>query len=275
MRIRRILVALDASPHSLAALDAATELAVNLGAELSGLFVEDVNLLRLAQLPFSKEMDFMTQSSRSLDRAYLERQLRVQASRMRRALAERAEHSQVPWSFGVARGAITSELLKAAAEADLTILGKSGWSLTRGRRLGSTTRAVLLQTDRLTLVLQQGARLGLPVLVLYDGSAAALRGLNAATRFFPYTNGDLTVLVLADAPAAAQDLQTQVTKWLGERGLQARYRWLIGPTVGKLVHLVQEEGCRFVVLPSPSLGLSDAALQSLLEKVDCPLLWVR
>ena len=43
--IRRILVALDASPHSLAALEAASELADALKAELVGIFVEDVNLL--------------------------------------------------------------------------------------------------------------------------------------------------------------------------------------------------------------------------------------
>ena len=46
--IRRILVALDASPHSQAALQAASELAAALKAELVGIFVEDVNLLHLA-----------------------------------------------------------------------------------------------------------------------------------------------------------------------------------------------------------------------------------
>ena len=44
--IRRILVALDTSKHSLAALEAADELAAWLKAELFGLFVEDINLLR-------------------------------------------------------------------------------------------------------------------------------------------------------------------------------------------------------------------------------------
>ena len=40
--IRRILVAIDGSSHSLAALDAAADLASRLRAELSGLFVEDI-----------------------------------------------------------------------------------------------------------------------------------------------------------------------------------------------------------------------------------------
>ncbi|MGB7837261.1 MAG: universal stress protein, partial [Terrimicrobiaceae bacterium] len=58
MNIRRILVALDASAHSRAALEAACELALGLDAELSGLFVEDINLLRLAQLPFASEISY-------------------------------------------------------------------------------------------------------------------------------------------------------------------------------------------------------------------------
>ena len=50
---RRILVALDASAHSHAALAAAVALAARLHAEIEGLFVEDINLLRLAELPFT------------------------------------------------------------------------------------------------------------------------------------------------------------------------------------------------------------------------------
>ena len=46
LAIRRILVALDTSPHSQAAMEAAIELAARFEAELAGMFVEDVNLLR-------------------------------------------------------------------------------------------------------------------------------------------------------------------------------------------------------------------------------------
>ncbi len=49
--IRRILVALDASPHSQAALEAASDLADALKAELVGIFVEDVNLFERSLNP--------------------------------------------------------------------------------------------------------------------------------------------------------------------------------------------------------------------------------
>lgn len=54
--IRRILVALDTSPSSQAALEAAVALAERLNAEVCGLFVEDVDLLRVAESPYAREI---------------------------------------------------------------------------------------------------------------------------------------------------------------------------------------------------------------------------
>ena len=53
--VRRILVALDASPHSHAALEEAAALAKPLQAELAGVFVLDAELLRLSALPVARE----------------------------------------------------------------------------------------------------------------------------------------------------------------------------------------------------------------------------
>jgi nucleotide-binding universal stress UspA family protein len=275
LRIRRILVALDASPHSLAALEAAAELAADLEAELLGLFVEDVNLLRLAELPFARESGFFSLTSRPLSSRYIERQLRAQAQRARQALALLAERSDVPWSFRVARGAIAAELLSAAAEADLTILGKAGWSLTRRRRLGSTARQVLVQSERLTLILQHGACLELPALVVYDGSPTAARALNVAAHLMRGKDGELVVLLLSAGPAAAQELRTQVVEWLDKEGLKARFHWMAEDDVQRLIALIQEEESGVLVLPGQLAWVQDEAFLTLLEQIECPVLLVR
>jgi nucleotide-binding universal stress UspA family protein len=273
--IRRILVALDASPHSQAALEAAAELASGLRAELLGVFVEDINLLKLAETSFAWEMGFFSASRRQLSTLEIERQLRAQANRVRRALAMIAGQAQVPWSFRVARGAIASELLTAASEVDLVILGKTGWSLARRGRLGSTARAVLAQATSLTLVLQQGARLRLPVAVVYDGSPAAHRALDASTHLVRGKNGYVTVLILADESAMARSLQTEVAEWLRERGIEAHYRWLIGIDVKRLTDLVETEGCGVLVVPSQGSRLHNEMFLTLLDEVECPVLLVR
>ena len=45
-KVERILVAIDTSPYGRSAMEAAAELAAEFQAELLGLFVEDVSLLR-------------------------------------------------------------------------------------------------------------------------------------------------------------------------------------------------------------------------------------
>lgn len=273
MTIRRILVALDASPHSLSALEAAAELAASLRAELLGLFVEDINLLRLAELPFAREVGFFSGTLRRLDTQHVERQLHAQAGRARQALTTIAERAQVRWSFHVARGQIASQLLAAALDADLVILGKAGWS--GQRRLGSTARAVLSQVRGPALILQQGIRLGLPVLVLYDSSSTAQRALAAAIQLVRGKEGSVTILILADGPDAAQSLQTEVAAWLRERGLEARYRWLSKADVPRLCRVVQAEGGGVLVLHGDTPLLQDEALVALFNEVQCPVLLIR
>jgi len=275
LTIRRILVALDASPHSLAALEAAAELAARFRAELLGLFVEDVNLLRLAALPFAQEMSLVSATRRRLDARQVERQLGAQAGLSRRALTVIAERARVRWSFRVARGVVVPELLIAAAGADLLILGKAGWSLAGGRRLGSTARAVLSQAPGLALVLQHGVRLRLPVLVVYDGSPLAQKALAAATALTRGEGGHLTVLILADGPAAAQRRQAQAAAWLQARGVKARYRSLAESSVSRLVHLVLLERCGTLVLPATSSWVHDETLLELLGEIRTPVLLVR
>jgi nucleotide-binding universal stress UspA family protein len=274
-RIERILVALDASPPSLAALRAAIELAQVFDAEVTGLFVEDINLVRLASVPFARELGYLVERSRPLDRRYIERQLRARARRAREALEEIAGEADVQWSFHVARGNIIAELLDAAAQADLTILGRAGWSLIGRRRLGSTTRAVLVETNRLTLILHEGTRLGLPVYVAYDGSQIGRQALAAGVSLLRGRDGVLSVLILADDPEAADDLEREAEDWLRQRDIEADFRHLIQPSVRRLTRLIAEEGCRVLVLPAPVPGISDYDLPDLFERVGCPIMLVR
>jgi nucleotide-binding universal stress UspA family protein len=275
--IRRILVALDASPASLTALETAAELATALGAELLGLFVEDINLIRLATLSFSHEVGLFSGTRRQVNSVSIERQLRAQAGRARHALVSISERSQVSWSFRVARGAVAAELLAAAIDADLVVLGKTGGAaLGRRRQLGSTARAVLGQTSRLTLLLQAGSRLALPVLVIYDGSTVARKALAATAQLLQgRTDGHITVLIVTGEADRAPELQQAAAAQLAARGLEARYIWHSELSAQRLVHMAQTEGCRLLVIPSDGSSLDQDTILTLLGQVDCPVLLVR
>ncbi|HTQ73302.1 MAG TPA: hypothetical protein VMI74_03370 [Burkholderiales bacterium] len=120
MSIRRITVVQE-SAQAGRVLAAVAEAAAALEAELHGLFLEDVELLHFAGLPFAREIG-ASASSRGLDVPTMERRFRRQAEAARRGLAAAAEGKPVRWSFRVERGSRPAQLRRALADADLVVV---------------------------------------------------------------------------------------------------------------------------------------------------------
>ena len=85
--VAQILFALDAASHNLDSVESAVTLAVRLQAELQGLFVEDTDLLRIAELPFAREVVGPSGHERQLSGNHMARSLRAQASQARELLS--------------------------------------------------------------------------------------------------------------------------------------------------------------------------------------------
>lgn len=270
--IRRILVALDASPHSLESLEMAAAIAEKFNAELVGIYIEDINLIRLARIPITREVGFYSASLRQVELTHVERQLRAQARSARRALALKARDTQVPWTFRVTRGAIHSELLTAALDADLLILGKVGWS---GRRqIGSTAQVAVVQSPHHTLIYQRGVDLYRPILIIYDGSIAGKEALATATQM-KTEESQITVLIVADVQEQAETLKNEVTRWSHDHNLELRFLWL-SKIYGELIaRLAWSEGFGLVVLPGESGLISNETLLRIVDSADCAILIIR
>ena len=275
LMIQRILVALDASPHSLAALEIAVDLAARFHAELLGLYVEDINVLRLAEFPFAREIGLFSGKSRQMETQDIEGQIKAQMARARQIFDGITARASMQASFHVARGGVGTEIIEAALDADVLILGRAGWSPDTRTRLGSTARAALCQSPGLTLVVQEGTHLNMPVLVVYDGSLLAQRALAITTALLRHEDTPLTLLLLTDNIKHAQRLQAQADTWVRAQGLVASYRLLVESNVSKLAHIAQIEGCGIVVMPSNMPLLQDEALLKLLEAIKVPVLLVR
>ncbi|MFQ5954519.1 MAG: universal stress protein [Kiloniellales bacterium] len=216
---RRILVGLDASRQSLEALEAAALLAAELSAELTGLFVEDAGLLDIAALPGSRAHG----AAGELDRAMMERALRIQARRARQAMAGIAERSRVQWSFRVTRGDIGRELLAAAAECDLVTLGLTSAASVGRARVGRTARSTAAAAGCAVLLYPPGQRAMQPIAALADGDP---RVLETAAWLAERHGGRL--LVLLDEPDAgkAKRLAATVERQLSDRPLKVRLHQL-------------------------------------------------
>jgi nucleotide-binding universal stress UspA family protein len=270
--IRRILIALDASPASQAALELAADLAIRYQAELIGIYVEDINLLRSAEIPFTKEVGFYSASSRQINKAHIERELRAHARRVEQLLASIAQRANLQWSFRSSRGLIPGELMSAAADTDLIILGKTGWS--GGHQIGSTAKEVAVRAPIQSLILLHKVRPGSPIMVVYDGSPASQNALIAARRI-SNPESTLTVLILAESKGEVEQLQAQVQARFQEDEINIDFRWATNIHGDRISQLAFISGCDVVVLPTKSGRFEAEDLVAMLDEADCAVLLVR
>lgn len=274
-KIERILVALDASTSSLAALQASAGLAAALQADLVGIFVEDVNLLRFSALPFAQEQRWPAARRQQLDEQQMEHQLRLRASQARRALAAAADQLEVAWTFRVVRGQVTHEVLAACLEADLLSLGCTSRTLARGSRLGSTAREATRRSPRSVLLARRPSEMEWPVVVTYDGSSLARRGLMAGVSLAQRYENNLIVLVLGESREAAAPLVEEVQALVGPAPVHLEFRFVTSDDAEQLVTLLQSQSCSLVILAGETPPLRGEALQALLDALECPVMVVR
>ena len=274
--VKRILAALDSSQSSINALNTAVELAALFGAEIRGIFVEDVKLLRLAQLPFAREVSFFTPVVRRLGPGDMELQLRVQALRIRDMLAKSAGMLGVPWEFRTARGDVGAEVLSAGTDADLVVMGKIGRSLPGLRRSGSTTRAILTRRGGMTLIMETSLhQVQTPVLAVYNGSASGHKTLFMAAYLARIQEVPLLVLVVASDEKEAGERQQYAAKKLERTGVEAEFRRLAGPSMEQLADRIKRETAGTVVIPCLEDWFEGEKLCGLVDAIPNRVLLIR
>jgi hypothetical protein len=253
----RVLLAVESTEGEQDLLAAASELARGLRAELSGLFVENIALLRMAALPFTREIGLVSGIARPIDLRQVERMLERQAERVRRRLAEVASELALPWSFQVARGSLIDQVLEAAAKTDLVVLAP--WPVAARRATATTSPPAP------------------PVAVsaLFDPGESGPRVLAAALELAHGSLERLSVLV----PAVGGPIP-ESTKKLAAASLRVPEEALrllpIGDLEsGALARRTRELRVRALVLSMNSLPDARAQLRLLLEEAGCPLVLVR
>jgi hypothetical protein len=133
VKARRVIVGFDTTaPLNRAAVEAAAAIAGSIEGELAGLFVENIDLLHLAALPFTREVGFPSAESRELDVERMERALRAVAGEANRMFGTVAAGARLRWSFKVTRGVFAAELASAAERADLVLVPGGPGRIPRG-----------------------------------------------------------------------------------------------------------------------------------------------
>ena len=273
LAINRILVALNASNESLAAFDDALKLAASLQAEILGLFVEDINLVRLAALPFAREFTSSYAEQRLLNNLRMERALKAQAEELRRKVSKMANGMQVRWSFKVTRGHLLSEVLTAAGSVDLVIINKSETFLGKRPGLKPPLQYMVAQTTRSVVRFSEAAT-HRPVITMYDGTKPSEFALEAATRFAKSDAKNLVVIIPAQSREEAEKLQKQAAQWLQKEDQKARFIRVPDASIDHLLPVVENENGRLLVLNKNSPNIQDETVQTIIDQVKCPVVLV-
>jgi len=214
--VRRILVALDASPSSLQALALAARVAAEAHADLEGLFIEDTDLLSFAELPFASVTGAHLGRSRRMDQGEIQRAIRLQAQRAREAMARATSAVQVRWSFRVVRGNVQRVLVDEASRVDMLSLGSIGVSWPRRRSGGSTARGAARGSACSVLIQIASSDAAAPVVALLHSEQGNERVLENAALAARASARPLIVMIpgsLDDPQRAAEQAKTVLASW--------------------------------------------------------------
>lgn len=274
LRVRRLLVALDASQSSRQVLHLAGELAAALQAELAGVFIEDEELANAATLPFSRVIQTYNANTGVLDSRTLQRQMKIVSEQARVALETSASFWRVKHSFRVVRGKVGAVLLETARETDLVGIGSRNWRIGGSMRLGDCACEVVKQAGKSVLLLPSNPQRGQNLLVILEADSDLTKILDPVIRLCRISGAQPIIAIAAlrqDHPA----LQEAVADHLALHGIApAIIRLLSHPGIPVLKQLTRQYRVRLLVIGSATLAEDGKALQLLIQAVDTATLLV-
>jgi len=261
--IRHIVVTLDASESSRPALETTVRLATILGAELEGVFVEDINLIRLAGLPFLREVRPWSLTEEDLSSQRMQRELRALARHAEHMLEQAARETGVNWSFRVWRGRTEAESLSTAFDADVL-------SLYRGSSLLSCR-------DRLAPKphVQPAQYTAQSISVLFSVSEQATKALTAACHLANDLDVHLIILLPNTKTGDVLKLQKKAGAILDSYAQRARFVLLAATDALSLAQAMSTSGDTVLIAAAGHPILQRGGLDQCLEALSCPLLLVR
>lgn len=268
----RVLVLLDGSRMSYAALEAAAEIAANTGADLLGVFVEELNLLRSAGYGFAREVGASSGVSRPFDPAGVEQRMLRLASQARRALAGAVAPHGGRHSLSVARGHVIDEVLALAGPGDLLVLGRVGWSSAPGARLGSTAKGLVYRSPGKVLLWCEKRPLpqGRVVVFLNDHVDANSRAIKAAAEVVRHSHLPVTLLLGAGTDMPPEE-QKGILRDLGIQESDLRVRSLPSADPVTVAGILRQERAVQLVLGRDCTLLQEPGAEQLLVALNLPV----
>jgi len=268
----RVLILLDGSRLSLAALEAAAEIAAARNAEVLGIFVEEVNLLRSAGYGFAREVGGSSGLARPLEVAALEARMHSMAQQARRSLEQAMARRGLVQALKLCRGRVADEVLSLVGPEDLVVMGRVGWSGIPGARLGSTARILVHQApgDVLLWAEPRPRRQTRVVVLLNHDQGANHRAVRVGAELARRHHQPLTVLVRM-AAGKDQSITEDLMAYLRHEGITARVKLLPMASAVAVARAMREEGMAQLVISRQCSLFGEQGAEALLAAMDVPV----
>ncbi|MDH5471553.1 MAG: hypothetical protein OEY87_10705 [Gammaproteobacteria bacterium] len=252
-RIERILIALRSDGQSTLVLRSLLGLAKKLKADVCGLFVEDADLLHVANMPFSREIVFPTATVRNLDSVAMLRQIRRHADNLRQVMINFAQISNVTCTFRTREGSVIESALTEAKDSQLIILLPDKYvSMNK------------IKADRLELIIN-------PAVFFYDESAQSKKALHVIRSLIE--DGELHNLKVF---TSTTDAQFSVQQYLLPFSVQVDYQNIDQYSVDNIITRLARQKPGLMILPlEQELTTQGREIGRLLDQLGCILVLVR
>lgn len=272
IRLKRILVALDTSSHSRAALEAAVHLANTLEAEIRGLFVHDSTWYRVSRLPSFSEVREYTGEIRPMAEPEMENQMKLIERRLKAMLQRASERFDISHDLHSTEGVIEDKVLEAAEDADLITLGRAGHSYSKQKKMGNTALRIIEKARKPVLILKEGMQLGNSVAIVYDGSKASQKGLKIALALADKNEGSLFLNVFRNNPEALEEHSEEIENLMDDAPVPVYLHMVEKPEIRQFSEQINSTRSGLLVIPKKQPLISNMSLAVLLNNIHCPLL---
>jgi hypothetical protein len=248
----------ESEPH---ALETIVALAAGNETGVSCVFIEDVDLLRAAQLPFALEVCRATNVVRRTSSSEVERGLKERAAAAKKLVVQTAEQAGAKWSFEVIRQRPASAVLELAKRTDITVFSATGSLRYRDgsiSQLRSRTRSL--------------SSLDTSIVVLVDRSAASARAVQVAQKLATVRGLPVCGVVVAATKAGVDRLADQLHRI---DGLDlTNFSYLLRPEFTDIVMTARAYHPAAAVLPISQIEDSSNRIHELEEAIGNPILIV-
>lgn len=179
--IRKVAVAFDPACTSTALLDAVTELAVSLGADLEALLIDDQDMERLSRLPFGRMFEPLSGKSVAFDDAAIRSRRAGPLARSRAVLRDLSKRHRLVCSVRELPGLALAEVA-GRSTAELFVLASFHAKFGGGRTIDREALEVASLSAGSVLLVSQLPVSTRNLVVVCDGSAVGQRALAVAAR---------------------------------------------------------------------------------------------